>query len=398
MASVALEGVSKIYGVEKRSGVELVHDWSKDLTAEKSSRELALEEITLRVEDGEFLCVIGPSGCGKSTLLRIVAGLIKPTAGTVKLDDHVVNDLEARERGVGLVFQDYALYPHMDSESDMTFSFRVRKRRPEEMEENLKRTVEILGVGIEELLYRKPDTLSGGQKQRVALGRCMIKDPPVFLLDEPLSNLDAELRERVRYELKQIHQLLRTTVIYVTHDQQEAMALGTRIAVLNKGRLIQLGTPRELYARPRDTFVAGFLGSPPMNLLPCAALREAGSWLVKAGDSRRGGPRSAAAALEERQARLQAPAAGMPVILGIRPEHIAFDEGRDRGLEGGITGRVTLIEHTMPRSIFQVDSGLPQRLLVKADSSTPVKEGDEVVVVPDMRRAVLFDAESGEAI
>ena len=392
MSSIELQNVSITYDRMRRSGFEIAHDWAQDLAAEGSARAQALEDVSLQVRDGEILCIVGPSGCGKSTLLRVIAGLLRPTTGEVLFDDTRVTDLDAKDRGVGLVFQDYALYPHMAAKADMTFSFRVRKRSHEEMEANLHRTVEILGVDVRDLLDRKPGSLSGGQKQRVALGRCMIKDPPVFLLDEPLSNLDAKLREQVRFELKQVHQLLQTTMVYVTHDQTEAVALGHRIAVMDAGRLIQLGPPRELLRRPSNTFVAGFLGSPPMNLLPCS-IRDAGE----------GRELDFGAFVLPVTNRLDAVAGSYdggrrPLLFGIRPEHLELRTDDSAGGPTDICGTVFAVERTMPQSVFRVDIGMDHELRAKADFSLPFNEGDRVVATVDMRRVVMFDRSTGEAL
>ena len=386
MASVGLSSVYKVYSKEATPAIELVHNWAKDMNAEKSDREFALEDISLDISDGEFLCVVGPSGCGKSTLLKIIAGLEKVSSGTVTLDGQVVNDLEARQRGVGLVFQDYALYPHMESEDDMTFSFRVKHRSKEEMEKNLARTIEILGVGTKQLLRKKPSSLSGGQKQRVALGRCMIKDPPVFLLDEPLSNLDAKLRESVRYELKQLHRLLGTTIVYVTHDQQEAVALGDRIAVLNEGKLVQIDTPRGIFNKPANLFVAGFLGTPPMNFLECAWID---AQLVGEGFRLRPQDTLAAALdaiLDSKPAKR--------FVLGIRPEHLLLNPP---DTANQVRGTLTKIEPLMPKSILHVSVG-NEKILMKADFAAEVSIGDEIAVGFQMERAVIFEKDTEQAV
>jgi ABC-type sugar transport system ATPase subunit len=226
---------------------------------------VALDDLTLEVGDGEFLILVGPSGCGKTTALRIVAGLEKATAGTITIGDRVVNDVTPRDRDIAMVFQNYALYPHMSVRKNLAFGLKERRTPKPEIE---RRVHEVSGIlGLDDLLKRRPAQLSGGQRQRVAMGRALVREPEAFLLDEPLSNLDAKLRVQMRAELKRIHQRLRITTIYVTHDQVEAMTLGDRIVVMSNGRMQQIGRPQDVYRRPANVFVAGFIGSPPMNLL-----------------------------------------------------------------------------------------------------------------------------------
>src|SRR6059036_1800511 len=225
----------------------------------------ALDDLTLEVADGEFLILVGPSGCGKTTALRLVAGLEKPSSGTITIGDRVVNDVTPRDRDIAMVFQNYALYPHMTVYRNLAFGLKERKTPKPEIERRVREASAILG--LDDLLKRRPAQLYGGQRQRVAMGRALVREPKAFLLDEPLSNLDAKLRVAMRAELKRLHQRLEITTIHVTHDQVEAMTLGDRIAVMNEGALQQLGHPQEVYDRPANLFVAGFIGSPPMNLL-----------------------------------------------------------------------------------------------------------------------------------
>ena len=258
---------------------------------------VAVDALTHTIEDGEFMVLVGPSGCGKTTALRMVAGLETPTAGTIEIGGRVVNDVPPKSRDIAMVFQNYALYPHMTVEKNIAFGLKMHGFPRREIAVRVREVSAMLDLG--ELLARMPAQLSGGQCQRVAMGRALARHPQVFLLDEPLSNLDAKLRAQLRAELKQLHRQMRTTSIYVTHDQVEAMTLGERIAVMNKGRLQQVGTPREVYARPANLFVAGFIGSPPMNLLAGA---------IVDGEVRVGATRVAAAR-----------AAG-EVVVGLRPE------------------------------------------------------------------------------
>src|SRR2546421_1597894 len=240
---------------------------------------VALRELDLEVYEGEFLVLVGPSGCGKSTALRVVAGLEERTAGRIFIGDRMVNDLAPKDRDVAMVFQSYALYPHMSVRDNLAHPLQLRHVPKPEVEERVKRVADLLSIG--ELLQRRPKELSGGQRQRVALGRAIVRDPEVFLMDEPLSNLDVKLRVRTRAELIRLHERLRTTTIYVTHDQQEAMTLGDRIAVLNAGQLQQLGTPDNLFNHPINLFVAGFIGSPSMNLLEARLTARDGAMMVE---------------------------------------------------------------------------------------------------------------------
>ncbi|MEO8423580.1 MAG: sn-glycerol-3-phosphate ABC transporter ATP-binding protein UgpC [Actinomycetota bacterium] len=261
---------------------------------------VAVRDLSLAIADGEFMIFVGPSGCGKTTALRMVAGLEKITSGTITVGDRVINDVSPRDRDIAMVFQNYALYPHMTVQRNLAFGLKERKTAKAEIE---RRVAEVSAMlGIDDLLKRRPAQLSGGQRQRVAMGRALVREPKAFLLDEPLSNLDAKLRVQVRGDLKRLHQRLGITTIYVTHDQVEAMTLGERVAVLSNGVLQQLGAPQDVYDHPVNLFVAGFIGSPPMNLLRA----EAKAGVATAGD-------------------LSLPMAGLPdgdVVLGLRPEHL----------------------------------------------------------------------------
>jgi sn-glycerol 3-phosphate transport system ATP-binding protein len=237
----------------------------QEVTKEYEPGKAAVDRLSLEIADGEFMILVGPSGCGKTTALRMIAGLEKPTSGTVRIGDRVVNEVSPRDRDIAMVFQNYALYPHMTVHKNLAYGLRQRRTPKDEVQKRVTEVAGLLGLG--ELLRRKPGQLSGGQRQRVAMGRALVRDPEVFLLDEPLSNLDAKLRAEMRTELKRLHQNLPVTTIYVTHDQVEAMTLGDHIAVMRDGRLQQFGAPQEVYDRPANVFVAGFIGSPPMNIL-----------------------------------------------------------------------------------------------------------------------------------
>src|SRR5438477_9438101 len=271
----------------------------------------AVKDVNLQIRDKEFVVFVGPSGCGKTTTLRMIAGLEAISSGDVSIDGQVVNNLAPMDRDIAMVFQNYALYPHMSVHDNMAFGLKMRKFARAEITKRVKEAADILGIG--ELLKRKPRQLSGGQRQRVALGRAIVRHPRVFLFDEPLSNLDAKLRVQMRVELKKLHLRLGTTAIYVTHDQVEAMTLGDRIVVMKDGVVQQVGAPLEIYRRPANTFVAAFLGSPPMNQVTGRLVRRDG-WWFEAGDGFRlpvsDAPPAAGGAAER------------PVVLGIRPEDI----------------------------------------------------------------------------
>jgi multiple sugar transport system ATP-binding protein len=292
MPALELQSVSKLYGNGRR----------------------AVDRVDLEIQDGELLVLVGPSGCGKSSLLRMIAGLEEVSEGRIKIGDRVVNELPPKERDVAMVFQNYALYPHMTVFENMAFGLTLRKRPKAEIRRVVGETAALLG--LEDMLERRPRELSGGERQRVALGRAMVRNPSVFLFDEPLSNLDAKLRVQMRGEIHRLHRRLSSTMVYVTHDQVEAMTLGDRIAVLKAGVLQQVADPFRLYHHPANQFVAGFIGSPPMNFL-AAAVAEDGGVSVAGGAPFH--PRPAPRAL--------AALRGRPVTLGVRPEDVVLDDG-----------------------------------------------------------------------
>jgi multiple sugar transport system ATP-binding protein len=272
----------------------------------------AVDNLNIHVDDKEFLVLVGPSGCGKTTALRLLAGLEEITSGEIKIGDRVVNDVAPKDRDIAMVFQSYALYPHLSIYDNMAFGLKLRKTPKEEIKRRVGEAAEILG--IQDLLNRKPRQLSGGQRQRVAVGRAIVREPKVFLFDEPLSNLDAKLRVAMRAEISKLHQRLQTTFIYVTHDQLEAMTMATRIVVINKGRLQQVDTPQNLYDNPTNLFVAGFIGSPAMNFFPAKLVKEDGKLCVDTGDF--------TVAIPAKKAQPYQAHAGKNVIFGIRPENI----------------------------------------------------------------------------
>ena len=296
MASVTLENVRKVY----------------------SNGHVAVDDAALHVADGELLVLVGPSGCGKSTLLRMVAGLEEITSGTLRIGERVVNDVAPKDRDIAMVFQSYALYPHMSVAGNLGFALKLRGLDRAQRDAQVLKAATLLG--LEKLLDRRPAQLSGGQRQRVALGRALVRDPQVFLLDEPLSNLDAKLRASTRVEIARLHRRLGATMLYVTHDQVEAMTLGQRIAVLHEGRIQQVDTPMALYERPANLFVAGFLGSPAMNVLHGRLVEDDGPALVL--DEAPGSPAAAALRLPLGDARVPADAIGRRIALGVRPEHL----------------------------------------------------------------------------
>lgn len=289
-----------------------------------------LDNINLTVNEGEFLVLVGPSGCGKSTTLRMVAGLEDPTTGNILIDDKNVNDVEPSKRDVAMVFQNYALYPHMNVFENMAFGLKIRKLNSFDIQKRVKEAAEILQ--ITDLLERRPKELSGGQRQRVALGRCIVRDPKVFLFDEPLSNLDAKLRAEMRVEIKKLHQILKTTMIYVTHDQTEAMTMGDRIAVMNRGVIEQLDSPMAIYINPVNHFVAGFIGMPQMNFFSGMITRSGGDASVfKSGKLEFPFPNSNKGVIEQ------------SIILGVRPEDIEIIK-KNQPNESSFNAKVELIE------------------------------------------------------
>ncbi|MBW2087165.1 MAG: ATP-binding cassette domain-containing protein, partial [Deltaproteobacteria bacterium] len=253
-----------------------------DNVAKTFGNVLAVQDFTLDIHDGEFIILLGPSGCGKTTTLRMIAGLERLSSGEIYIDNLLINEVAPKHRDIAMVFQNYALYPHMDVYGNMAFCLKLRKFSKEDIHQIIKRTADLLGIG--ELMERKPNELSGGQRQRVALGRAIVRDPKVFLFDEPLSNLDAKLRITMRAELLDLHQRLQTTAIYVTHDQLEAMTMGDRIVVMNEGFIIQVDTPQNVYDHPVNKYVAGFIGSPSMNFVECTVTQNEGNLYATSKD------------------------------------------------------------------------------------------------------------------
>jgi multiple sugar transport system ATP-binding protein len=348
----------------------------------------AVIDADLTIADKEFVVLVGPSGCGKTTTLRMIAGLEEITAGKLYINGEVVNHLTPMERNVAMVFQSYALYPHMNVFDNMAFGLKMRKVPREERTKMVMRAAGILG--IEELLKRKPRQLSGGQRQRVALGRAIVRDPSVFLFDEPLSNLDAKLRVQMRHELRKLHERLQATVVYVTHDQVEAMTMGDRIVVMKDGLVQQIGSPLELYNAPANQFVAGFIGSPAMNFIPCKVSQDGDKVLLDTGDFR--------VPLKGEPAAKATRAGAGDFIFGIRPEH--FLECTMNDLPEGdisIKAKVSVIE-PLGKEIFMDMSTGSHSINALLDADCTVGMHEDIELLPNMEKIHLFKAESGEAV
>jgi multiple sugar transport system ATP-binding protein len=342
----------------------------------------AVKDVNLEIRDKEFLVLVGPSGCGKTTTLRMVAGLEEITSGEIRVGDEVVNDLPPMDRDIAMVFQNYALYPHKTVFDNMAFGLQMRGYKKEEIRQRVQEAAEILG--IQALLERKPRQLSGGQRQRVAVGRAIVRHPQVFLFDEPLSNLDAKLRVQMRVELKRLHERLETTAIYVTHDQVEAMTLGTRVVVMKDGRVQQMGEPLELYGRPANKFVAGFIGSPAMNFVD-VTISSDGLWAEAQG------------------LRLQVPQrmrslGGRRLTLGMRPEALRLANGSTEGADAhGFTTTVDVLEPLGNEILLNFRAGgVP--MVARVDPGVRVKAHESIRLALDPERLHFFDAGSEDAL
>ena len=350
MANLTLRNLSKSYGSS-----EVLHG------------------INLEVADGEFVVFVGPSGCGKSTTLRMIAGLEEVTSGEVSIGDRVVNNLEPKERDIAMVFQNYAIYPHMSVKKNIAFGLRSSKMPKVDKERRIQEVAEILGMVP--LLDRKPNALSGGQRQRVAIGRAMVRDPAVFLFDEPLSNLDAQLRTQMRLEIKKLHQRVGNTIIFVTHDQVEAMTMADRIVIMKDGHIQQVGTPAEVYHQPVNSFVAQFIGAPSMNMLPGrldageVALASGGNLQIKNGSK-----------------------GSLDVMIGVRPDDLTLNEGTPV-----VSGWVTVREPLGPETLIYVETSAGE-IIAKASGRTPPEVGEEVTLSADLANLHVFDGENGTAL
>jgi len=367
MARVTLEGVRKIY--------------------HEGGEHVAVQGVDLDVADGEFVVLVGPSGCGKSTTLRMIAGLESISDGTLKIGDRVVNDMPPKDRDIAMVFQNYALYPHMSVRENLGFALGLRKMPKAEIDERVRAASATLG--LEDFLERKPRQLSGGQRQRVALGRAIVRQPQVFLFDEPLSNLDAQMRVSMRREIARLHQELKVTMIYVTHDQVEAMTLGDRIVVMNKGYVMQIDTPLNLYERPKNRFVAGFIGNPAMNFANGAIessvkprfVAEGGEWEIDL-------PPAVAARV--------GPARGRGVTMGIRPEDVSVVAGPGAGAATA-SARLDLVESLGNETFIYASAGKHDVTARVSPIELPPL-GSKITLAFDLEKAHFFDGMSGERL
>jgi multiple sugar transport system ATP-binding protein len=346
----------------------------------------AVKDVNLTIRDKEFMVLVGPSGCGKTTTLRMVAGLEDITSGEIVIGDRIVNNLPPKDRDIAMVFQNYALYPHMSVYDNMAFGLKMRKFPKPEIQKRVQDAAEILG--IQELLQRKPRQLSGGQRQRVAVGRAIVRHPQVFLFDEPLSNLDAKLRVQMRVELKRLHQRLETTAIYVTHDQVEAMTLGSRVVVMKDGWVQQVGEPMEIYARPQNRFVAGFIGSPSMNFIPVTLTDGSGALFAEADGIRIKVPAAATQSLM--------PYKGQGLTLGVRPEDLrvgATSDSADLSFEA-----VVEVVEPLGSEILLDTRGAGQQIVARVEPTVRTQPHEKIRLsfVPD--RIHFFDAKTEAVI
>jgi multiple sugar transport system ATP-binding protein len=342
----------------------------------------AVQDLNLEIADGEFMVLVGPSGCGKTTSLRMIAGLEESTEGTIRIGDRVVNDVAPKDRDIAMVFQSYALYPHMTVRDNLAFGLKLRKVPKTEIERRVQEAAGILDIG--RYLDRKPKELSGGQRQRVALGRAIVREPAVFLMDEPLSNLDAKLRVQTRAEIARLHQRMGTTFVYVTHDQVEAMTMGTRIAVMSEGNLQQVGTPQELYDRPVNRFVAGFIGSPAMNFVDVNISGSADSMVLEAHGLR--------VPIPGRLRDSVGTTSGRNLIAGFRPDHIDLGEAQPN--VATLAGKADVVEYLGAQELLHI-SAADKDIVAIVDAGHLVKPGDNLNLWVPLDKVHLFDAESG---
>jgi multiple sugar transport system ATP-binding protein len=360
MAEVVLEDVVKVY--------------PGDVTA--------VDEVSLRIEDREFVVLVGPSGCGKSTTLRMVAGLEEITAGTIRIGERVVNDVPPKDRDIAMVFQNYALYPHMSVYKNMAFGLKLRKVPKAEIDQKVREAAHMLG--IENLLDRKPKALSGGQRQRVAVGRAIVRTPKAFLFDEPLSNLDAKLRVEMRAELKKLHRKLSTTTIYVTHDQEEAMTLGDRVVVMKDGIVHQCAGPLEIYDSPVNRFVAGFVGTPPMNFFEGRIVESDEALYFDEGANR--------LRLPERLNEILKDRANQEMVLGVRPETLSHrNEGRFAGQDNTLNVSVTVVEPLGDKMDVYAQTQQHEKIVCRTDADRSLTDGMEISLHVNMDQVHVFE-------
>ena len=363
MASLSLEHINKTYP----NGFEAVKDFN------------------LEIADKEFIIFVGPSGCGKSTTLRMIAGLEEITGGTLKIGDRVVNDVEPKDRDIAMVFQSYALYPHMTVYDNMAFSLKLRKTPKDQIDKMVREAAKILD--LEKLLDRKPKALSGGQRQRVAMGRAIVRNPKVVLMDEPLSNLDAKLRVQMRTEISKLHQRLGATIIYVTHDQTEAMTLGTRIVVMKDGIVQQVDTPQNLYNEPGNLFVAGFIGSPQMNFLDATVDQQGQDVYLRVADSKIKLPAAKAKKV------IDGGYAGKTVIMGIRPEDLYDEEERIASSEAVIEAKIEVYE-LLGAEVYLYFTFAGSNMTARVNPRTEARNGDIVKFALDVDKIHIFNKET----
>lgn len=364
MAGINLKNVSKVYG----NGFE------------------AVKSIDLDIEDQEFIVLVGPSGCGKSTTLRMIAGLEEITSGELYIGGELMNEVDPRDRNIAMVFQNYALYPHMSVYDNMAFGLKLQKMDSGEIKDRIEKAARKLDIYSQ--LDKKPKSLSGGQRQRVALGRAIVRHPKVFLMDEPLSNLDAKLRVQMRAELIRLHEDLKTTFVYVTHDQTEAMTMGSRICVMKEGRIMQVASPKEIYNKPENLFVAGFIGSPQMNFYDGTLVRIDGKYFVSGENGEYGDFKFP---VENKDYKVLNPYLDKKIILGARPEHMKITEGE------GLNSKIMVTE--LLGSEIHIHLYVQDEIhTVKTDAATGVKAGDKITVIPEASKIHLFDPETEKAL
>lgn len=362
----------------------------KGITKRYSGDVLAVKDFDLDIQDKEFVVFVGPSGCGKTTTLRMIAGLEDITDGDLYIGERRVNDVAPKDRDIAMVFQNYALYPHMSVYQNMAFGLKLRKLPKTEIEERVRSAAKILD--IEHLLDRKPKALSGGQRQRVALGRAIVREPQVFLMDEPLSNLDAKLRVQMRAEIRKLHQRIQTTVVYVTHDQTEAMTMGDRIVVMRDGLIQQVDTPQRVYSHPINMFVAGFIGSPAMNFIRGRLEESDGKLYFRA-------PEISVLLPEGRYTGIrQAGVQEKDVILGVRPEDMHDDEVTETTYPEAVLHAVVEVVEHMGSELFLHVSVAGQTVVARVNSRFDFEPGNNIHLALDMNKIHLFDAETEEAV
>jgi len=342
---------------------------------------LAVDQISLRIPRASYCCLLGPSGCGKSTTLRMIAGLEDITSGDIRIGERVVNHLPPRDRDIAMVFQNYALYQHMSVYDNLAFGLRNKKTSEAEIKAAIDRAAGMLG--LHDLLQRKPKQLSGGQQQRVALGRCIVRNPQVFLFDEPLSNLDAKLRAQMRIEIKRLHAQIPTTSVFVTHDQVEAMTLGDRVVIMRDGRIQQIGTPLQVYGKPANKFVAGFIGAPAMNFIDVTVHSEAGATAVEAAGLR--------LTVSAADARALAAHHGRQVIMGVRPEHLVLGDGAPGS---SFDARVEVVEQLGSEILLETRVGSDSVTVARVAAETAIARDDRVRVSAQLGRLHFFDPET----